>query len=420
MAPIESGSTITIPPATSIAFEASLLYGVARNRDINISLDLDDPVTVKGTVVSISVITLPLGLTGSLNSTVSNDYVEGNTCKLTALNEAQAVDWYCYAFFVKQFKKLFDSQTTNLSYCALRVIKYPSSPTALSNWDKMVEPKLLSYPFTSFNFVDYHKQYSDYNLYKIFSDSNVQYLYHYNVFGAGVFQDFLCFSRTHPYYGYNKKYGIGEVTNYGDTLGFGTDSYAEWCRNNSTSAQTNLALGVVGGAVSVIGGALMTAVNPVVGGAGVVGGATSIATSIAKYEANKSDIANARETFSQPSANILFSESFNINLPYGYQIKTIGEEDRNLVSSYFYYNGYAYNSTEKFLTAIGTRCMFNYIQSSDALIKASIKESEDIKNKVLEILSKGCEIWSLSFLTGNSKTITESRGIYANYEKDIL
>ena len=169
-----------------------------------------------------------------------------------------------------------------------------------------------------------------------------------------------------------------------------------------------------------LGGAVATATGNVgVGVAGMVGGATSIASGVAKYEATRTDVANARESFNSVSTNLYFSMLFNKNLVHGYQIKTIGEEDRNLVSSYFYYNGYAYNSTATFIRAIETRVMFNYLKSSDPLIKSAITESEDIKNKVFDILSKGTEIWQLLFLTNNSKTIAESRGIYANYEKSI-
>ena len=423
VAPIESGSSVYVPTGSTIAnvpYSASGLYNAVRNKDVELNMDLYSTNKIKGTVVSISTISLPLGLTGTGIASIDNDFVKATPISLAPYNGDTVVDWVVYGMFIKKFKMLYESNTTNLSYCALKVIKYPSSPTALSKWDKQVEPKLLSYPFTSFNFIDYHKQYSDYNLYKIFGSNPVQRIYHYNVFGSGVFQDFMCFDSTNKFYGFNKQYGIGEITDYGDSLGFGTDSYAEWCRNNSTSAQTSLALSVVGGAIGVIGGAVATATGNVgIGVAGMTGGATSIASGVAKYNATKTDATNARETFNQPSNNILFSESFNVNLPHGYQIKTIGEEDRNLVSSYFYYNGYAYNSTATFIGAIESRVMFNYLKSSDPLIKSAITESEDIKNKVFDILSKGTEIWRLLFLTNNSKTIAESRGIYANYEKSI-
>ena len=418
IAPLTSGSTIQGDSITQTSFSAEGLYKVAKNTDIQIEMGTAN---FKGTVVSISVITLPLLSTTRVVVPYTNEYVNGIGAKLSIITDGEVSSTiYTYCMYVVEFYKQYEIDSTNLSYCAFKVISYPTSATALSLWDKKVEPKLLSYPFSSFNFIDYNKQYSEHNLFKVFANNNVIEIYHYNGIGAGTYQDFMCFNSTHPFYGFNKEYGIGEISNYGDSLGHGTDSYAEWCRNNSTAAQTSLALGVVGGAIGLVGGALMTATGNPLGLGGVIGGVTSIAGSAAKYEATKTDVANARETFSQPSSNLYFSMLFNKNLIHGYQIKTIGEEDRNLVSSYFYYNGYAYNSTEAFLTAISTRCMFNYLKSSDPLIKSSIKESEDVKNKILEILSKGTEIWSLAFLTDNSKTIAESRGIYANYEKDIL
>ena len=421
IAPYDSGYVGTADDGSSGTIQASSLYDIAKQGTIAIMF------TVSGTelhydfdVVSISVATLPFFSSKSITESYSSSYVKGNVIRIKYLSGETLSTQVAYGFYVNTFYQMYESTTTNLSYVAFKVISYPTSATALSLWDKKVEPKLLSYPFSSFNFIDYHKQYSEYNIFKIFNDSNVQYIYHYNMVGNGSSQDMMCFSKTHPFYGFNKEYGIGEISNYGDSLGWGVDSYSEWCKNNSNTAQTNLILGTVGGILGTVGGALMLPTNPIVGAAGIAGGVTSAVSGIAKYEANKSDNQNGRDSFNQPSSNVNFSQLFNINLPHGYQIKTIGEEDRNLVSSYFYYNGYAYNSTEAFLTAISTRCMFNYLKSSDPLIKSSIKESEDVKNKILEILSKGTEIWSLAFLTDNSKTIAESRGIYANYEKDIL
>lgn len=421
IAPYDSGYTGTTSDGSSGTIRANELYDIAKQGIIA------NPFIIGGTeayldfdVVSISVITLPLLSTKTIPFEYSNGFVSGRVIKLKYLSGETLSTQMTYGFYVNTFKSMVESTSINLSYCALKVIKYPTNASKLSIWDKQVEPKLLSYPFSSFNFIDYHKQYSEYNIYKIFSDYPTQLVYHYNMIGNGSSQDFMCFSNAHKFYAFNKIYGIGEVTNYGDSLGWGTDSYSEWCKNNSNSAQTNLALGIVGGAVGVVGGALMMSANPVIGGMAVAGGITSGVGSIAKYEATKTDAQNARDSMNQPSSNVNFSQLFNINLPHGYQIKTIGEEDRNLVSSYFYYYGYAYNSTETFLNASTTRCMFNYLKSSDPLIKSSINESEDIKNKVLDILSKGTEIWSLSFLRDNNKTIVESRGIYANYENEIL
>lgn len=421
IAPYDSGYTGTADDGTSGTIKASELYDIVKQGIVAIMF------TIGGVdahydfdVVSVTVATIPFLTTKTIPQSFSNSYVQGNVIRLKYLSGETLSTTMAYGFYVTTFYSMYEATSINLSYCALKVVKYPSSPTALSLWDKQVEPKLLSYPFTSFNFVDYHKQYSDYNIFKIFAGSNVQTIYHYNMIGNGSSQDMMCFSNTNKYYGFNKMYGIGEVTNYGDSLGWGTDSYSEWCKNNSNTAKTNAMLGIVSGAVGVVGGALLMPTNPVVGAAGVVGGITSTVGGIAKIEANKSDAQSGRDSLSQPSSNISFSQLFNLNLPHGYQIKTIGEEDRNLVSSYFYYNGYAYNSTAKFSDAIGTRCMFNYLKSSDALIKSCITESEDVKQKILEILSKGTEIWKLSFLTGNSKTIAESRGIYANYENDII
>lgn len=417
IAPLASGSTIQGDSITQASFSAEGLYKVAKNTDVQIEMGTAN---FKGTVVSISVVSLPLISTTRVVVPYTNDYINGIGAKLSIINDgAISPTNFTYCIYVAEFYKQYEQSSINLSYCALKVIKYPSAPTALSLWDKQVEPKLLSYPFSSINFIDYNKQYSEYNLFKVFT-TTPQSVYHYNAFGAGTYQDFMCFDSTHPFYGFNKQYGIGEVSTYGDSLGHGTDSYAEWCRNNSTNAQTALALSVVGGAIGVVGGALLTAVNPVAGIGAMAGGATGIVGSIAKYESNKTDIQNARETLSQPASNLYFSMLFNKNLIHGYQIKTIGEEDRNLVSSYFYYNGYAFNSTCDFLSAIETRCMFNFLKSSDPIIKSCISESEEIKNKVLEILSNGTEIWKLSFLQTNSKTIANSRGVYANYENILL
>ena len=420
IAPFDSGYTGTAEDGTSGTIRANELYDIAKQGTIALMYTLSSLEThIDFDVVSITIATLPFFGTKTVPATYSNVYVSGNVVKLKYLSGENLSTISTYALCVSTFNQMYETTSTNLSYCALKVIKYPSSPTALSKWDKQVEPKLLSYPFTSFNFIDYHKEYGNFNLYKIFGANPVQNIYHYNMVGSGASQDFMCFGTANKFYGYQSAYGVGEVVNYGDALGFGVDGFTEWCRNNSESAKTNLALGVVGGAVGVVGGALMTAANPVVGVGAMVGGATSIAGSVARYNANISDAQNSRDSLKQSASNICFNQLFNINLPHGYQIKTIGEEDRNLVSSYFYYNGYAYNSTATFIGAIETRVMFNYLKSSDPLIKSAITESEDIKNKVFDILSKGTEIWQLLFLTNNSKTIGESRGIYANYEKSI-
>ena len=64
--------------------------------------------------------------------------------------------------------------------------------------------------------------------------------------------------------------------------------------------------------------------------------------------------------------------------------------------------------------------MFNYLMTNDASLKSAISESEEIKNKILSILSKGTEIWNIEFLEENNETISHSRGYYANYENDII
>lgn len=420
IAPFDSGYTGTAADGTSGTIRANELYDIAKQGIIAIMFTISGVEThFDFDVVSITIATLPFLSTKTIPASYTNSYVKGEVVKIKYVNGETLSTIATYGFYVSTFYSMYESISTNLSYCALKVIKYPSSPTALSPWDKRTEPKLLSYPFTSFNFIDYHKEYGNYNLFKIFGSYPVQTLYHYNMIGNGASQDFMCFDSTNKFYGYQKEYGVGEVINYGDALGFGSDGFTEWCRNNSESAKTNLALGVVGGAVGIVGGVLMAGTNPVVGAGAIVGGGTSIASSIAKYNANVSDAQNSRDSLKQSASNVCFSQLFNINLPHGYQIKTIGEEDRNLVSSYFYYNGYAYNSTCEFNSAIDTRIMFNYLKSSDPLIKSAITESEDVKNKILEILSKGTEIWRLLFLTNNDKTINESRGIYANYEKSI-
>jgi hypothetical protein len=425
IAPFDSGYTITSEDkAITKTLKASELYDIARNGTIDVSYFGTSTRATgdKLDVVSISVMTLPLLSTKAVTTPYTGTYVKGKGVRVGYYGGSGGTTVYGEAlgFWVDNFYQLYETTSTNLSFDALGVIKYPSSPSALSAWDKQVEPKLLAYPFTSFNFIDYHKQYSDYNLYKIYHDKSTRSIYHYNLFGGGTSQDFMCFDDSNVYYSYGKRWGVGEVTNYGDSFGWGTNAYAEWCRNNSTQAQTNLAIGVVGGIIGATAGSVTSVVNPLVGTAGIVGGVSSVAKSIAQYEAKSKDLENIRNSVSQPSSSVSFSQLFNLNLPHGYQIKTIAEEDRNLVSSYFYYHGYAFNSTETFLNASTTRCMFNYLKSSDPLIKSSINESEDIKNKVLDILSKGTEIWSLSFLRDNNKTIVESRGIYANYENEIL
>lgn len=421
IAPIENGNTIQGENVTQQNWIASDLYKVTKNQNIKV-YDLESETATDGTImtiVSISVITLPLVTTSRVVLPYDNANVNLHAVKLVAMNANNETADEVKTTWVYAFKKLYSTDTLLLEEVADWEGNV-ANPTSLSLWNKNKEPKLYTYPFTSISLIDSNKRYVEKDIFQTFGSNDSIDMYHYNVIGSGATQDFITFGGDNVPERYQNDYGIGDISAYGDSLGYGTSSYAEWCRNNATSALTNSIINAVGGAVSMAIGTAMLSTGRVSGALVAGGGAYQASHAISSYVTQEKQARTGKETVVNGSSNLLFKEQFNTNLPYGVLVARAELHDVETWSSIFYYTGYKFSNTLSFINATNSRCMFNYLMTSDASLKSAISESEEIKNKILSILSKGTEIWNIEFLEENNETIYHSRGYYANYENDII
>ena len=421
IAPIEDGNTIQGENVAQQNWIASDLYKVARNQNIKV-YDLESETATDGTimtVVSISVITIPLVTTSRVVLPYDNANVNLHAVKLVAMNASSETANEVKTTWVYDFKKLYSTDTLLLEEVA-DWEGTVANPTSLSLWNKNKEPKLYTYPFTSISLIDSNKRYVEKDIFQTFGSNDSIDMFHYNVIGSGATQDFITFGGDNVPERYQNDYGIGDISAYGDSLGYGTSSYAEWCRNNATASLTNAVVSAVGGALSMAIGAGMLSMGLVSGALVAGGGAYQASHAISSYATQEKQARTGKESVINGSSNLLFKEQFNTNLPYGVLVARAESHDIETWSSIFYYFGYRFSNTLSFINATNSRCMFNYLMTNDASLKSAISESEEIKNKILSILSKGTEIWNIEFLEKNNETISHSRGYYANYENDII
>ena len=314
----------------------------------------------------------------------------------------------------------------------------PSSFTALSLYDKSQEPKLLKNPYSGFRINDvlnHCKEFNPFDLVTTLNTSSVVTFTHTINWGNGSVQEYLGLKTNNGIY---NKLGtatedLGNNYNRPMSLPINNDSYLTWLQSSAVGVNTSNALKLEGGLFSTaVGGVMISAglaatasgvgagagVPMLIGGLSAIGGgvissAGAIATPlIAENEAKTKDDSLTA------SSNALYYIQCPNSTTYLEFMGLTDEQYRN-IADYFYYFGYSVNHIKAW-SDLFTRNMFNYIKTGDTNILSSVNASNDVKDMALTILTNGVEIWDLDFLLDNSKSITESRGKYANFEKILL
>lgn len=419
-------------------------------------------------VTSISVVNLPLVTENIVvNSRTKvedflpyeNEFLKSNVVLVT---DNKGGDTYIasYALAVDEFKKLFDVGTIE-SDDIISVMNGYNNLNTLENFQPKnlyknvlylrdeynLELKSMAYPFTSYNFISYAKEFEDDNVFRIFDSANVSTtpnkrnrvinLYHYMTFGNGATQDLIAYGVTTPTYGYQTLYGVGDIVTQGDSLPIANSTYAEYLRNQQVANTTAATIGVVGSALSAAVG--LTTANPVALVGATIGAGQSVFGSVQKFESAK----NGKATISNPSNNLIFNLQFDNVQQYGYIIKSIKDADMTTLLDYFYYKGYAINKYMTFKSIAFTRSLFNFIQSRDPNIKRIFMTSirvegakfdgsgEEIASEILKIFENGFEYWHTrlyEYYCANGtmyknvgfSSLFKTRGVYENIEEGVV
>ena len=209
-----------------------------------------------------------------------------------------------------------------------------------------------------------------------------------------------------PYY-YQKDLNIGSVLINDNNIPYRQDAYATYLATHRASYLTSLAVPVIDNLTGVA-----TSNSPV--WAKAVQGALKTTTTAISWYSNIVDLKNTPDTIKNLGNNPIHDFMMENSLyPYLYVLKLF-ENEENQVYQYYYDNGYCINRENTFnlhhfdKESILTRRLFNYIKLNENIVskmvfrisglggvKVEYYVPQSIKNKINNILNKGCKIWTL-------------------------
>lgn len=209
-----------------------------------------------------------------------------------------------------------------------------------------------------------------------------------------------------PYY-YQKDLNIGSVVINDNNIPYRQDAYATYLSTHRASYLTSLAVPVVNNLAGIA-----TSNAPAV--AKAIQGVVSTATTAISWYSNIVDLKNTPDSIKNLGNNPVHDFMMENSLyPYLYVLKLF-ENEENQVYQYYYDNGYCINRENTFnlhhfdKESILTRRLFNYIKLNENIVskmifrisglggvKVEYYVPQSIKNKINNILNKGCKIWTL-------------------------
>lgn len=322
---------------------------------------------------------------------------------------------------VKQEIYAYDIPTSNALHYSLKsdvpVFGNPSCNNAKS---ESLEPKLYTEPYCYYILKTYGQNPKNISVFMDFDYldlpiNNVGAIYRSALFG--VISPEADTYALQPYTGINKYTGITD-TAFSYTKSYqlpsNVNTYQDFIQKNSASINAGLAVKEVSGFSAIIGGALGVAFGGAmgkVGGAmGIVGGIEAMGSGVANYVSKIKDAKDTPDSYKQPSANPYYDETMgNYTGTEFFKVKMIDSE-REMVFDYYYNNGYQVNrmciwnpsvtgtTYDASYNAILNRKLFNYVKlNDDSLIDKMYFlrgiPPQIVKNKICELLTKGCKIW---------------------------
>ena len=206
-----------------------------------------------------------------------------------------------------------------------------------------------------------------------------------------------------PYF-YQKDLNIGSVVINDNNIPYRQDAYATYLSTHRASYLTSLAVPVVNNLAGIA-----TSNAPAV--AKAIQGVVSTATTSISWYSNIVDLKNTPDTIKNLGNNPIHDFMMENSLyPYLYVIKLF-ENEENQVYQYYYDNGYCINRENTFdlhnfnKESILTRRLFNYVKLNENIVSKMSFDlgglrgiyyvPQAIKNKINNILNRGCKIWTL-------------------------
>ena len=209
-----------------------------------------------------------------------------------------------------------------------------------------------------------------------------------------------------PYY-YQKDLNIGSIVINDNNIPYRQDAYATYLSTHRASYLTSLAVPIVNNLSGIA-----TSNAPAV--AKAIQGVVSTATTTISWYSNIVDLKNTPDSIKNLGNNPIHDFMMENSLyPYLYVIKLF-ENEENQVYQYYYDNGYCINRENTFnlhhfdKESILTRRLFNYVKLNENIVskmvfrisglggvKVEYYVPQSIKNKINNILNKGCKIWTL-------------------------
>ena len=271
--------------------------------------------------------------------------------------------------------------------------------------DKKYEPKLFCNPYYNLVLSSQFGSYYNYNP-LLFDTPNVKVVYYCTITPEPdkIYTYIKTEKETSPYF-LQKDLNIGSVVINDNNIPYRQDAYAEYLSTHRASVITSLAVPVAQAGKNFVS---TLAKSPSVSAYNY--GVDVVSTAVQWYS-NIVDLQNTPDTIKNLGNNPIHDFVMdNNNKPYIVAYKLF-ENEENQVYQYYYDNGYCINRENTFdlhnfnKESILTRRLFNYVKLNENIVSKMSFDlgglrgiyyvPQTIKNKINNILNRGCKIWTL-------------------------
>lgn len=266
--------------------------------------------------------------------------------------------------------------------------------TSMDGYKNIKNNKLWTYPFFSLEITNNSGDIREYNVEDFVNRANIRFCLYGDISVAPslmiVPQNYKGISEESDV---DFLYGI--ASDFGLSIGgfpqcaFINDYYKLWSAKNIGSQHINVLSGLSSAA---FGTALALTGHPIAGGGAIVGGVTSIMSTI-----NKSYMANVeadKATVGQPKNNLLTAMGRN---KFNMRFKTLKYNQAKTLDNYFTMYGYQTNALK--IPNISSRPYFNYVKTIDVNIAGRLPDKD---MKILKSMyNNGVTFWKPTATVGD-------------------